>query len=417
MPRKTIGPKIRTSPEQKPQKAGFLELSLDRAKRLSGTLNAAVRSIIGYTDPKIEADCSPGEIRKATLHGWVFVGTPVVMGSLSNLAVTSLAGGEFSVWRFAACFGFAAWVAAADSAILHTWSYHRGLRDLEDGGAYISIPSSRDQTARYIVRFRIAWSFVFGMIVATAIGIATNASAIDQRLTEDDLQRNAPLLKQATLDYNAQVENARIAYNVDRAEVDRLTRLQRRLATNRRRADEMGRQLSLAQQKRDQSQARLNQLLAARPESLRRTLMAMPGYVPQSHDALISKFRGYVEVVHDDVFSAIPALAIEALIVGIDVFNLCLGGLGSLGRYHARSSRRRLEEITEEARLAADYLGFDRDDDDDDPPPSGSAALAVPRPPVPPGPNGATAVPLRRGPGRPRKDPSASPDKKGDDHE
>ena len=57
----------------------------------------------------------------------------------------------------------------------------------------------------------------------------------------------------------------------------------------------------------------------------------MPGYVPQSHDALISKFRGYVEVVHDDVFSAIPALAIEALIVGIDVFNLCLGGLGSLG--------------------------------------------------------------------------------------
>src|ERR1700744_6177516 len=120
MSKRNIGPKVRTSPQQKPQQPSFLETSFDLSKRVSRGLNAAVRSIVGYTDRVVEADCSPGELRKANLHGWVFVGTPLVMGSLSNFAATSLAGGESSLWRSAACFGFAAWVAACDSAILHT---------------------------------------------------------------------------------------------------------------------------------------------------------------------------------------------------------------------------------------------------------------------------------------------------------
>src|SRR6202034_2252336 len=140
-------------------------------------------------------------------------------------------------------------------------------------------------------------------------------------------------------------------YTAEHGEVDRLTRLVP--GASRHNLEALNNRIALAKQKLDQAASLVDQLTSSRPERLQHALITTPGYVPQSHDAVVSRFRGFVEVVHDDIFSAIPVLAIDGLIVGLDVFNLCLGGIGSLGRYPARFARRRLEEITEEARAAA----------------------------------------------------------------
>jgi hypothetical protein len=392
-----IGPKFRTSPEPKPQRESYLEACFNRSKRLVQSLNAAVRTTIGYGDPAIEALCPRGEIQKATARGWTFVATPVVMGTLALLAADSLTG-SFSIFNCVACYGVTAWVAAADAVILHSWTYHRGLGDLSHGGAYFVVPSHGDTLARRIVAFRIGWSITFGFVLSVGIGIATNASAIDRRLIEDDLARNAPLVQLVQADFNSQIDSRRASLKSEQSEVARLTKLRQR-----RNNSELESRIALEQQKRDQDEAALNDLLASRPERLQRALMAMPSYIPQSHDSIISRVRGYAEVAHADPLSAAPAILAEVLIIGVDVFNLCLGGLGSLGAYPARTARRRLEELTEEARAAVANMGGD----DEGPPEPTAGAPAAPPPPPRPGTNGA-AMP-RRGRGRPRKSETAPP--------
>jgi hypothetical protein len=390
MANRRVGPEIRLSPEPQPQQPSFLERCFDIYERAAKRANVFARSLVGYGDPIIETDCSPGEIGKATFRGYVFLATPVIMGTLSTLAANSLANDGFSLFRCVACFGLAGYVAAADATILHTLAFRRGIGDMRDGGVYIKLPSDDDLSTRRIVAFRITWSGIFGVLVAASIGLALNASAIDRRLTEDDLARNSGLIRQGVSDYNTQLDHARAAYTAEQAEIDRLTRLQQiearrpQTAPRRNTLAALDRRLSLEKQKLDQEGKAVDQLIASRPERLQHAL-TVPGYIPPSHGSVVSRFRGFVEVVHDDVFSAMPVLAIDALILGIDVFNLCLGGIGSLGRYPARFARRRLEELTEEARAAAANMGAVADTAADTP---GTSDL-----------NGQTP---HRGPGRPK---------------
>ncbi len=259
---------------------------------------------------------------------------------------------------------------------------------MRDGGIYIKLPSDADPVPRRVVCFRIGWSVVFGMTVAAGIGLALNASAIDRRLTQDDLMVNSPIVQQTTADYNSRLDRLRAAANAERVEIQRLTCLPRR-----NNADAVDRRIATERQKLEQDNAAVDQLVASRPEMLHNALVHTPGYIPGNDDALVSRFKGFVEVIHDDALSAVPVLAIDALILGLDVFNLSLGGIGSLGRYPARFARRRLEDITEEARLAATNLKgpdpIDFDDDDpaprapDNKPPTGGAAAAAKPPAVP----------------------------------
>jgi hypothetical protein len=371
------GPEIRFSPEPQPPKPSFLDRTFERSKRCVTALNAITRTFIGYGDPSLEAACSRGEIWKATFRSYVFSATPFVMGTLSTLAANSLTGGGFSLLRTAACFGLAAYVAAADATILQTLVFRHGIRDMRDGGIFIKLPSDADPAPRRIVCFRIIWSVIFGLVVAAAIGLALNASAIDRRLAQDDLTVNTPILRQAVTDYNSQLDHLRAAANTERSEIQRLTHLPRRNNANA-----LDRQIATVQQKLDRDNTAIDQFVASRPEKLHNALVHTPGYIPESHDAVVSRFKGLVEVIHDDASSAVPVLAIDALILGLDVFNLCLGGIGSLGRYPARFARRRLEEITEEARAAAANLKCadapDRGDNDpDDRPPRGGASAAA----------------------------------------
>jgi hypothetical protein len=411
-----IGPEIRFTAEPPPEGPNYLSRCFDALKRCVAKSNTFIRSLIGYGDPAIESDCSRGEISKATFSGYVFAATPLVMGILSTFAANSLAGGGFNPIICAACFGVSSYVAAADALVLQVLMFRRGVRDFRNGGVHIKVASDADRAPRRIVAFRIAWSVVFGLVVAGSIGVALNASAIDRRLTEDNLTRNAPLLRQAVADYDAQVDHARTTYNAQLGVVGRIAAAHRsnsRRAIANHRDEALGRQAQIEVQKLNENQAALDQLLASRAERLRETLINTPGYIPQSHDSVVSRFKGFAEVVHDDVFSAIPMLAIDALILGLDVFNLCLGGIGSLGRYPARFARRRLEEITEEARAAvANLKRVDPSEPDgDDPPPANPAAGGAmpPRPPQPPSPGANGAAMPRRGRGRPRKNETAQP--------
>jgi hypothetical protein len=420
------GPEIRFFPEQTPPKRSFLDEIFDTSKKCVRALNSVTRTFIGYGDPSLEAACSRGEIWKATFRSYVFCATPLVMGTLSTLAANSLTGGGFSLFRTAVCFGFAAYVAAADATILQTLMFRLGIRDMRDGGVYIKVPSHSDPMPRRILCFRICWSVAFGLVVAAAIGLALNASAIDRRLVQDDLTTNSSLVQQASADYNSRVDHLRAAANADRSELQRLTHLRPRNNTNT-----LDRQIAAGQQKLERDNAALDQFVASRPEKLHDSLVHTPGYIPESHDAVVSRFKGLVEVMHDDTSSAVPVLAIDALVLGLDVFNLCLGGIGSFGRYPARFARHRLEDITEEARAAAANLRPRGDgsgeaeptEPADWTPPTGGASAAA-RPPVPPlddpasplalsktpeespTPSLAAAMnggPSRRGRGRPRK--------------
>jgi uncharacterized membrane protein YraQ (UPF0718 family) len=373
-----IGPHISLSPEPHSHGPGIFE-------RFWAKSNTFARSLVGYGDPELEAQCSPGEIRNPTYRGYLLETTAIVTGILATVATNALAGDGFSIFRCCACFAVAGYMAAADGVILQSLMFPRGVRDLRDGGVFIKLPSDADRTAKRIIAFRIAQSVGFGALIAVTVGLAINSSAIDARLDEGYLSRNRAVVDQALTEYNAQVDRARSAYDAQHGVVERLTKQQGAARTSRRQnVQDLERRIVQENQKLDQDQTALDQLIASRPERLHHAIESSPVHIPKS-TSLVSRVKALFEEFYDDPFSAIPTILIDLLIIGLDTLNLCLGSIGNRGRYPAQFARRRLEELTEEARAAAAL---------------GSA------PETSTGSNGAG---LRRGPGRPRKDASPAP--------
>ena len=409
-----IGPDIRRSPEPSSQGPSPLD-------RLLEMLKMAVRLVGGYGDSEIEKDCSQSEISRATYLGCVIVMLPFVTGGIAAAATNSLAGDGFSFLRCCACFAVAAFMTFTDCAVLQSRMFQRGVKELRDGGIYIKLPSDADRATRRIVGFRIAQSIGFGALIATAVGLAMNGEAINARIDEDYLARNHAIVEQAGADYNAELAHAQAAYDSQHGLVDRLTNPQARV-TGRANLPTSERRVVQEKQRLDQDRAALDQLIAARPERLHRAIEASPLRIEKSN-SLVSRVRALFEEFWERPISSIPALLIDGLIIGLDSTVLCLGSIGIRGRYPARYARRRLEELTEEARATAE-LGREPETPADDPatpsapsivPDRANAEEATegttpetssPKPPLhepPASVNG--AAPRRRG--RPRKNPAA----------
>ena len=409
-----IGPKVSPEPERPPEGPSFLERMFEKS-------NQFARAAIGYNDPALLKESGRGEFRTATVRGYIFLAVPVFTGAVATVAADSLAGGGFSVFRCFVCFAAAGCMAAADSVILQSRIVRRGVRDLRDGGAYITLPSDSDRATQRIIALRVAQSTGFGLLVAGAVGLALNRPVIDARLDEDYLRQNHLIVEQAQVDYNAELAHAQSAYDTQRGIVDRLTKLRAHpfRRTNIRALD---RSIASETQKLDGDRATLDQVLASRSDREHHVIETSPTRIPKS-DGVISRVRALGEEFWDNPISAAVTLLIDGVIVAIDTLNLCLGGIGIGGAlYPARAARRRLEELTQEARTVA-QLGAPPDEPPsssatadagagptDGPPPSPAAGGALPpQPPVNVAANGA-ALPRRRGrpPGR-RPAPNGAP--------
>lgn len=374
--RPRFGPKVSHEPEKPPEGPTTLD-------RLFAA-NLFLRKFVAYGNFAAEKDCDSGEIFVATLRSYAFIAVPVVTGTVATVATDALVGDGFSVFRCIACFAVAGSMAAADSVILHARMFRRGIRSLRDAKAYVELPSDADQTPKRVIAFRIGQSVAFGLVVAGAVGLALNASAIDARLIKDNLAINHVLVEKAEAEYNAELSRAQSTYDAERTKVERLTKTRGRLS---RRANSA---LELENQKLENAKTALDSLQGSHPEFVRHQIEPSPTYIPLS-TAPIARVTALGEEFWDHKASAAWTLLLDAIIVSIDTLSLCLGAIGIGGAlYPARAARMRLERLTQEARAVA-QLG----DDDDDPPPTPAAGAA-------PTGNGA-AVP-HRGPGRPRKD-------------
>jgi hypothetical protein len=371
----------------------------------SATASAEVLSLrlAALDDPELVAKLAPYEKNFAKLRGFLQLGDLGIktLGLAILLGVVSGSGVTPSILLVAVVL--ATYLVAVDRiTFVRAPLLDAGLRAMADAGMQVKLPSRGRRSAKFAKALRFVMTIVTGVLFALVLGLKYDSSAILQQERLDFLSNNRSLYEQATHDYDGKKQRAEEAVREQLAVVNG----KRNVSAQRReqQAAELNRR-----------QRTLEQLNIGRSEMIEQWIEKQPNFIPGDASSFIGRIRAFFEFLWANPAAALPVLALDAVVLALDLMTATLSSIGIPSLYAAEMLRRQLESIVRTTRATAANLKPAEErassDGDDPPPPASPAAgaAAPPRPPQPPSPGANGAAMPQRGRGRPRKNETAPP--------